>query len=398
MEIHINTRALALLAKFIMPLAIVVAAVMGARTMLNNPPGVDRRPPAASATLQVRVLDMQPQDYRVRITSYGEVKAKTRTRLTSRLTSEVSFIANELRAGGYFSQGQVLLRLDATDFELDIKSSEAAVAQAEAALSEEQARAEQARNDWQRLGRDLRDAGALALRAPQLMAAEADLANAQAMLERARVDLQRTVIRAPFDGVTIAKFVEVGELVSSGGQLADIHNDDLAQVRLPIAQDLFAFVDSFIGNSNSEVLLIDDIGNQLWTGKLAYAENSIDETTRQVALVAEIANAWSKQPIMRLGQYLQADIKGELLRDVFVIPQSALRSDGKVFVLEDGLLATRAVDLLWEDDDNAVVNNGLARSDQLVLDSLGSILPGTPAQPRGARAPDSSEPPAKDLL
>ena len=396
MEIHINTRVFALLAKFMLPLGIVAAAVMGARAMLDNPPSVDRRPPSASATLQVRVLDMQPQDYRVRITSYGEVEAKTSSRLNSRLTAEVSFIANELRAGGYFSKDQVLIRLDPTDFELNIKSSEASVAQAQAALSEQQARAEQARNDWLRLGRNLQDAGALALREPQLMAAEADLANAQAMLERARVDLQRTVIKAPFDGVTVARFVEVGELVSSGGQLADIHNDDLAQIRLPVAQGLYTFIDSYIGQASSEVLLIDDIGNQVWKGKLAYAENSIDDTTRQVALVAEVTNAWSKQPIMRLGQYLQADIKGELLRDVFVIPQSALRSDGKVFVLEDGLLALRAVDLLWEDDDNAVINNGLARGDTLVLDSLGSVLPGTPAQARGAASDDSAQ--SQELL
>ena len=395
MEIHINIRALALLAKFMLPLGIVFAAVMGARAMLDNPPSVDRRPPSASATLQVRVLDMQPQDYRVRITSYGEVEAKTTTKLTSRLTAEVSFIANELRAGGYFLKDQVLIRLDATDFELDIVSSEASVAQAQAALLEQQARAEQARNDWLRLGRNLQEAGALALREPQLMAAEADLANAQAMLERARVDLQRTVIRAPFNGITIARSVEVGELVSAGGQLADIHSDDLAQIRLPVAQGLYTFVDSYIGKDNSEVLLIDDIGNQVWQGGIAYAENSIDDTTRQVALVAEVANAWSKQPVMRLGQYLQADIKGELLRGVFVIPQSALRSDGKVFVLEDGLLALRAVDLLWEDDDNAVINNGLARGDTLVLDSLGAILPGTPAQARGT-APDSAA--SRELL
>ena len=81
MEIHINTRVFALLAKFMLPLGIVAAAVMGARAMLDNPPSVDRRPPSASATLQVRVLDMQPQDYRVRITSYGEVEAKTSSRL-----------------------------------------------------------------------------------------------------------------------------------------------------------------------------------------------------------------------------------------------------------------------------------------------------------------------------
>ena len=379
MEIHIKANFLAWLAKIALPVLIFLAAIYGARSMIANPPEVDRRQPPASAELFVNVLPMQPQDYQVRVKSFGAVEARTRSRLAARVGSEVTFTAPQLRAGGRFNKGEVLLRLDATDYQLNIKSSEAALAQAEATLAEEQARSEQALSDWQRLGRN-QPASALVLRQPQLMAAEANLASAQAQLERARIDLQRTEIRAPFAGITVDKFVEIGEQISAGSQLADIHTSDAARVRLPVTQQLFDFIDEFIGSSASEVIFTDSISGQSWRGSLVYSENSVDEQTRQLVAVAEIDDGWRQG--LYLGQYLQADIKGQLLTSVFVIPRSVLRSDGKVFVLEDGSLNERQVNLLWEDDNNAVVTAGLEAGDLLVLDALGSVVPGTKARAR----------------
>ena len=389
MEIHIKKGSLALVLKLLLPLAIVAAAVMLARFMLANPPTVERRAPPANQQLRVRTQPLQAEDYQLYVTAFAEVEAAQRTRLAAKVGGEVSYLAPELRSNGRFRQGQELLRLDSTDYELAIKSAEATLAQAEAALLEERARSEQARRDWQQAGRSGQP-GDLTLRKPQLLAAEASLASASAQLERARLDLERTLIRAPFDGVVINKYVEVGEQLSAGAQLAEIHSSDAALLRLPVAQNSFAMIADYVGSPRSRVDLIDDIGNQLWRGKLVYVESSIDAETRQIVVVAEIPGAW-QQPGAgpKLGQYLQARIQGKLLRDVFVLPRSVLRSDDQIFVLADGVLQLRQVDLLWVDDQHAVVDSGLRAGDLLVLDALGSVLPGSPARPMTTLSEDT---------
>ena len=76
------------------------------------------------------------------------------------------------------------------------------------AEAQEQARAEQALTDWQRLGQAGDPPSDLVLRKPQLQAARARVASARSALAKARLDLERTTIVAPFSGRVLRQVVQ----------------------------------------------------------------------------------------------------------------------------------------------------------------------------------------------
>ena len=119
--------------------------------------------------------------------------------------------------------------------------AEAILAQAQLRLEEEEARAEQARRDWEKLG-DGDAAGSLVLRLPQMAEARAVAASAAARVEEAKRDLERARIRAPYAGRILDKRVDVGQYVTPGTVLARIYAVDYAEIRLPLTSTEVGFV------------------------------------------------------------------------------------------------------------------------------------------------------------
>ena len=147
---------------------------------------------------------------------------------------QIVAVSDSFREGGFFDQGDELLRIDPRDYEIAVTVAEAELASAKAALAEEQARARIAERDWQQFGGDRSAASRTMLREPQLAAAQAAVKAAAAQLARARLDLERTRITAPYAGRVLEQNVDIGQYVTTGTELARIYATDYAEVRLPL--------------------------------------------------------------------------------------------------------------------------------------------------------------------
>jgi membrane fusion protein (multidrug efflux system) len=129
--------------------------------------------------------------------------------------------------------GDVLVEIDPTDYEARVAAARAALAQAEGARRSEQADSAWAAAEVRRY-RPLAENGLLSparmqqieIQARQagggLAAADAAVEAAQAQLEQAELDLERTVVRAPIDGVVGDRQVQVGQLVRSGSPMMSV--------------------------------------------------------------------------------------------------------------------------------------------------------------------------------
>lgn len=129
--------------------------------------------------------------------------------------------------------GDVLVEIDATDYQARVQAARAALAQAEGALSSQEAGRAWAAAEVRRY-RPLAERGILSPARMQQIEIEArqaggglDAANAavqaaRAQLEQTQLDLERTVIRAPIDGVVGDRQVQVGQLVRSGSPLMSV--------------------------------------------------------------------------------------------------------------------------------------------------------------------------------
>lgn len=374
--------------KIIVPVFIIVITALLLWLINTNPPHSPRSEKVKKALINVEVQTLALQQHQVMVESFGVVRPRVQSLLISQASGQVTYVSENFREGGFFKQGELLLKLDDRDHRVAVKSAQANVLVAEQGLQEEQARAKQAATDWQRLGNGEK-ANNLVLREPQLAAAKAQLLSAQAQLEKANLDLERSKIIAPYDGRVLTRNVDLGQVVSNNSQLAELYSIDRVDVRLPIKNKDLAFIDlpeNFRdGEKNpagAKVYFHSNlIGEQDWQGRIVRTEGAIDSLAQQLYVVAQIndpykASEENQYPI-KIGQYVSAQIQGKTIENTLVIPNAAIYQGSYVYVVEDGLLKRQDIILDWQNDQQAMVKSGLKAGQQLVLTALGQVNSGT---------------------
>ncbi len=361
-------------------------------------PQTERRPPQGGPQLAVETLQIGSEDYQVRLESYGTIQPKTRSILVAQVAGQIVSINPNVRDGGFFETGDVLATIDPRDYEADVRIAEATLMDARQALAEAEARSNQAAEDWERLGNE-GEAPALVLRLPQLEAAKARVISAQSGLRKAQLDLERTNIVAPFAGRVLRKLVDLGQVVSVNTQLAEIYATDTVEIRLPLRNRDLPFIDlpesyRFTDvNPDREVPVVirsDLTGPNSWQGRLIRTEGAIDESARQLHVIAEIEDPFGKgsesRDPLKIGQYVTAEMPGRIVEGAVVIPNTTIYQGSYVYVVEDGILRRRDIDVAWQNDSEAIVAGNLNVGDELVLTPLGQVTSGirvtTEAAPR----------------
>lgn len=282
--------------KKLLPLIILGSLLLIAIVIKLNPPAAPQQRSAGGPAMVVETLSVEPRDYSVALESYGIIQPRTRSILSAQVEGQIVGLNPNLRDGGFFERGDVLMTIDSRDYAADELVAEATLADARQMLAEAEARSNQAREDWERLGNE-GEIPDLVLRVPQLEAARARVLSAESSLQKARLDLERTQIRAPFAGRVLTKFVDLGQVVSRNTQLAEIFATDIVEIRLPIRNRDLPFVDlpeiyrnsDEPENSGRRVEIRSDLaGHTSWEAELVRTEGAIDETARQLHVIAQI--------------------------------------------------------------------------------------------------------------
>jgi RND family efflux transporter MFP subunit len=288
----------------------------------------------------------------------------------------------------------VLLRIDPRNYETQVKVARAEVAKARTQVATENALADYALNDWQRLrefSKNAKAASDLTLRKPQLAAALAELESADAALEKARRDLARTVIRAPYNGMVRSKRADIGQYVNTATAIADTFAVDYAEIRLPLTQKDLQFLDlpdAIAPERAPDVRLSALIGDdqQHWSAKLVRSEGVFDAQSRVLYAVAQIQDPYrlnTDQPgePLRIGTFVTAEITGRQAGDLFVLPRHALYRDNQVWIVDDeSRIRPRTVKVLRADDDHVYIESGLNDGDVVCVSPIDQPLPGTPVR------------------
>ncbi len=277
------------------------------------------------------------------------------------------------------TKGQALVQLDKRDYEAALSRSRASleVARASAELAETEARrlrALQAQNVASRSALDVKES--------QLRVANAQVQQAAAALREAEVALDYTTLRAPRDGVILAKFKEVGEIAVPGGfagagdliRMADltdlraevdVNEVDLARVEL--GQRAEVTPDSFPDSHYAAevVKLYPQVNRQKGTLKVEVRLLERDEKLRpdssvRVAFLApdEAPRAAGTPPVA-----------------VITVPRAAVQND-KVWVVTEGKLRAQSVELGGERGDAVVVRSGLLGGEAVVVSAEGELAAG----------------------
>lgn len=373
-------------AHLVVTVVILVIAVSIIGVLFSNKPEARRWGGGQSApSVAVDIAELEISDYDVWIDSYGTADPLTRTQLVADVSGKVVSVSPSIRAGASFSKGDLLVQLDDRDFLVEVEVAASAAAEAEVRYLQEVAESQFAAKNWNERP-DSEAARLLALRKPQVAAAQAALKAANARLAKAQLDLERTQIMAPFDGKVLSQTVDIGQVVTPSQPIASIYSTDIVEVRLPIKiadlDHLYIPDDKAVGTENPRVQLIGELGSTTyeWQGQIVRSEGAFDPATRMLYVVAQVESpftATQQRPALRIGQFLRAKIQGRTLDSVFVIPRRAVSQSNKVSVADEGVLRKRQVQPLWTDISNVIVAASRVENDEnsITANRLSSLLP-----------------------
>lgn len=331
-------------------------------------------------------------DYQVLIDSQGSLRAQQETTITPLVSGTVIKIHPTFEDGSFFKKGDILLELDPADLETSVFASESRLARAEAALIQEQARAKQAKLNWQDIGYE-EEPSPLVLRIPQLREAEANVNAAKADLEQARRNLERAKVKAPFDGRVETRLVGLGQAVGETTQIGKVFGTATAEIRLPLAPSQLPFIDlpTHQGDTPVNVVLTDALrdpsrpAEHQWQAKIIRTEGTLDPNSRELFAIAQIQDPFSLTsdlPQLRIGQPLRAEINGIILEDVFVIPRTAMRGLNHIFLIDkqDPKIVKKDITPIWSNSQVLIVRNDITPGDWLAVSTLPYTPNGAPVE------------------
>lgn len=364
------------------------SAAVTALLYLNRPPAEIAEPVYTPVT--VDVAEVVKQSLRIKVQAQGTVTPLKETAILAEVQGRIIEVSPSLVVGGFVSQGDILLRIDPSDYETNLLRAEASLKSAESNLIQEKGRAKVAEQEWKKLpsgSQRSQEAKDLYLRKPQLAQAQSQLLAAQADLNTARDNLERTTIRAPYDALISAKHGELGQFVAAGSPLADVFAVEAAEIRLPIPQGKLEYLElpDLAGTGEgSSIDLYTDVGGDIshWTAHLHRTEGVFDERSRVLYAVARIEDPYGlrhpgREPL-RIGTFVNANIEGRELRDIVSLPRYVMRAGNSVWVIDDRKrLRNRKVTLLRTGGDFVYVSGGLDEGDLVSLTNLDSSFDGS---------------------
>ncbi len=345
----------------------------------------------------VSVINVEMQSTEFTVSSQGLVSPKFITLLSSQVSGRVDWVSKKFIEGGMFNQGDTLIQLEQFDYITDVKQAEAELARAQASLQEEVARGKVAEVEWNTINKSV--APELGLRKPQLANEQANVMAAEARLERAQRNLSRTTITAPFDGIVKLKSVEVGQFIGVGSQLGTLFDTRVAQIRLPLKQDDYAYLylDDNAGIAKTTVTLNANVAGsaQQWQGTITRDEGLVDEQSRVMFAVAEVVDPYkrdseSSDSVLKFGTFVAASIDGKTVDNIVQLPRSSLRIDNSVVVVDDEYkLRTAAVEVVKTGSDYVLISSGLIAGQRVVSSTLASPRNGAVVKISGQKSAET---------
>lgn len=228
--------------------------------------------------------------------------------------------------------------------------------------------------------------------AEELELARTRLAEAKAQRSLAGRQLGDTTVRAPFAGAIAARFVAPGTYVKPGTPLFDLVADDrlrltlevperyasLIQVGTPVTIALKDALASVPGGMSEEAARANTV-----EASVTRVSPVVSPTTRTFTAEAVFSAAGS---VLRPGMFIVASVALGHEASSVRVPRAAVfhvLGRDRVMRVEDGVAVTHDVELLAEDDGEAIVT-GLPAGAQVIVRGPALIAPGTPVKPSAA--------------
>lgn len=412
-------------AKVLLPLVVLAVGFAAFQYLKATRPETPKRP-KQERSFNVTTVRVQPGDVRPRLTLYGATTAGRQVEIRARVSGPVIETSPALVEGGFIARGETLLTIDPFDYRNALAESEAQLAETRARITELEASIASdtvslghARAQLELAIQDLGRAEPLVKRGAvtertvderqqvvlQRRQAADQLANAikvwearvaqsraaaqrlEAAIARARRRIEETRLEAPFNAYVAEVTTQVGRMIGANDKVATLIDRDWIEVR-------FALTDAQFGRMVAgEGPLVGRKVDVEWTlGGNTFAYKArierigarVTSETGGVEVLARIDNP--AEPIqLRPGAFVTATLDDVLYRGVVQLPGSSLYDRDTVYVVVDGRLAARKVELVGAAGPDILVDGDLKPGEAVLVTRIST--PGTGVAVKEVAAP-----------
>ncbi len=377
------------LMKIVLPIGIVLAGFAGMKLMVLSRPSPEKEVRESPGVL-VEVTSVRRETRPVVVTGTGTVAPRQEAAITPQVSGQVTYLSPGLVAGGLFREGDLLFRIEDTDYRLAIDRAKAALAAAEYELATVQGQARVARIEWERLKTDEKsEPNPLVLYEPQLKNARAGVDSAKAALRQAELDLARTSVYAPFTCIVRSEEIDLGQYVTVGKSVATVSGTDAAEIIVPLPLEEMQWLTvpgrgSKERGSPAKVTLT--VGNRTltWEGRVVRSLGEVDPRGRMARVVVSVADPYNLgkgrgtgRADLELGMFVDVEITGKELPGIFTVPRSALREGETVWTMDDEMkLHIVPVTVVRRERDTILVRDSFSEGDRVVLTNISGAAEG----------------------
>ncbi|WP_167617590.1 efflux RND transporter periplasmic adaptor subunit [Maribellus sediminis] len=192
--------------------------------------------------------------------------------------------------------------------------------------------------------------------------------------------LERHSLYAPFDGTFSQVNYEVGAYVNTGAQIAKMIRTDNIEIEVPVP------------NSESNWIKVGDKvevhemnSNEVLTGTVIRISNFIDANTQSRSIFVQVLSKPGHELLP--GEYKNVSFPGQVIEGAMEIPRNAVFNSNEVYVVIDGKLKKREINIL-KTTETTLIFNGLKEGEKLVVQPLINVKENTPVGILGEEQPE----------
>lgn len=314
----------------------------------------------------VQTIALTPHETTIPIRGEGFVTAAQQIELATQSAGRIIDLHPAIKALGQFEQGDVLVRLDDRTATAAVNRANADMASIEARLQLVNTQVERAK---QLLDRGIGTQDRLDQLLSQQSDLQASLAGLSAGLETAQIALENTKVLAPFDGAVLSQSADIGAFVNPGQSIAILFTDQQLEVTVPVIEADAALIPGLFESQRAPAIVTAQFAgsNVAWNAEVVRVDPALNSTTRTLGVTVALLDRYSGEmvedadslasgvPPALVNAFVEAEISGAQLDDIYAIPSIAVRENDNVWLTDGDTLSVVPVNVVHIDLDTAFV-------------------------------------------
>jgi RND family efflux transporter MFP subunit len=366
--------------RIVLCLLILGAGFVGfiALKMMKKPPVQAQ---VTEQALPVQVMTVQPEEVTVVISGFGEIRSRTLLPLSAEVSGRITTVHPQLEAGGVINRGEVLLTINDKDFKVEYEAAKDRFASLQRDLTLAKKEFERQRRLY--TNNKVGSESGVEKAEQAVNSLTAQISQVRQLREIARLRLERCILKSPFSGRITQVKVEEGEYVTPGKELLQIVDDRDLEIEVPLdsreAVNWLQFEpaeqSAWFGLPQKKACQIiwTEQGNVQASGHLDRVVRFDAKTRTLVVAVKLEAQQGAAVPLVQ-GMFCRVDIPGHSLNNVFVLPRQAVSFENTVYVVVDGRLHTRKVEVARIEGSRALISKGIEAGELVITTRLENPL------------------------